>query len=331
MPPGQLRIRRGWYDKLKIWIEEGAKYDGDDPKIPLARLVPTEEELILQKLARLTPDEFLAKRKEQTHEQWRKALTKEEAQEVETAELYVYGNATPERLKQIAEWGEEHAKALRTTFKLSNELIWKGKLAVIVYKDRFGYSEFSQTINNREPDSAIVGHSVVTTGHDEAYIVIQDVGDSGNAINPDTRLNLIDNMTGAFLKRQTKPLPEWLIRGAGLAMATKEVGADNEFLKGLKSAAFDALRGLEKPDDLFGEGKFSPGDMAPVGYTLVSFMIRSGSQPKFVQFVAELQKGTELKAAVANVYKPETAQSLATGYLSSLGGSGGAVKKKGKK
>ena len=330
MPPGQLRIRRAWYEKLKVWIEEGAKYDGDDPKIPLARLVPTEEDLLREKLSRLTPDEFIAKRKEQTHEQWKKTLAKEESNEVETADLYVYGNTTPERLKQIAEWGEEHAKLLHTTFKLSNETMWKGKLAVIVYKDRFGYAEFSQTINNREPDPAIAGHSVVTTAHDDAYIVIQDVGDTGTAINPDTRLNLIDQMTGAFLKRQTKPMPEWLIRGAGLAMATKEVG-ENDFLKGLRSAAHDAVRGLEKPDDLFGVGKFSPADMAPVGFTLVTFMIRQGSLPKFVQFVNTLQTGTDLKTAVNNVYKPETTQSLAVGYLNALGSSGGAVKKKVKK
>ncbi len=331
MPPGQLRIRRAWYEKLKVWIEEGAKYDGDDPKIPLARLVPTEEELMLEKLSKLTADEFLAKRKEQTHDQWKKALAKEEATEVETAELYVYGNAQPERLKQIAEWGEEHAKLLRTTFKLSNETIWKGKLAVIVYKDRFGYGEFSQTINNREPDPAIAGHSIVTTGHDDAYIVIEDVGDTGTAQKPDSRLNLIDQMTGAFLKRQSKPVPEWLIRGAGLAMAAKEVGGDNEYLKGLRAAAQDAVRGLEKPDDLFGEGKFSPADMAPVGFTLVTFMIREGSVPKFVQFVNTLQTGTDLKTAVNNVYKPATAQSLALGYLNALGSSGGAVKKKPKK
>lgn len=330
MPPGQLRIRKPWYEKLKIWIEEGAKYDGDDPKIPLAKLVPTEEELTLQKLAKLTPDEFFAMRKEQTQAQWRKALSKEEAQEVETAELYVYGNAGEERLKQIAGWGEEHAKQLRTLFKLPSELIWKGKLAVIVYKDRFGYGEFSQTINNREPDPSVVGHSEIGVGQEEAYIVIQDVGDTGNAINPDTRLNLIDQMTGAFLKRTGKAVPEWLIRGTGLAMATKEVGGDNDFLRGLRGSAVDALRGLEKPEDLFGDGKFSPTDMAPIGFTLVTFMIREGTMPKFVQFVGALQSGTKLRDAVGNIYKPATAQSLATAYLNSLGNAP-AVKKKGKK
>ena len=126
-------------------------------------------------------------------------------------------------------------------------------------------------------------------------------------------------------------MPEWLIRGTGLAMATKEVGGDNEFLKGLRASAHDAVRGLEKPDDLFGEGKFSPADMAPVGFTLVTFMIRQGSLPKFVQFVNTLQTGTDLKTAVNNVYKPETTQSLAMSYLNALGSSGGPLKKKAKK
>lgn len=332
MPPGQARIYRKWYDNLKIWIEEGCKYDGDDPKVPLQRLVPTEEELKTARLARMTADEFVAMRKEQTHEQWRKVLSKEEARENETPDFYFYGNVDEGRLKQIAGWADEHAKALRAGFKLPDAPIWRGKLAVIVYKDRFGYSEFSQTIENREADPAIVGHSKIGIGQEEAYIVIQDVGDTANSMLPDTRLNLIDQMTGAYLKREGKKLPEWLIRGTGLAMATKAVGGDNEYLRGMRGAAVDALRSLDAPGDLFGEGKFAPTDMAPIGYTLVGFMIKEAGQPNFMKFVAALQSGSNLPDAVGSVYKPATPQSLAKAYLASIGQSAGpAVKKKGKK
>ncbi len=331
MPPGQARIYRKWYDNLKIWIEEGCKYEGDDPKVPLRRLVPTEDELKIAKLSRMTADEFIAMRKEKTKEQWTKVLAKEEARELETSDFYFYGNVDEGRLKQLSGWADEHAKALRSAFKLPDSPIWKGKLAVIVYKDRFGYAEFSQTINNREPDPAVVGHSDIGVGQEDAYIVLQDVGDTPNSINPDTRLNLIDQMTGAYLKREGKKLPEWLIRGTGLAMATKEVGGDNEFLKSLRAGALDALRGIEQPGDLFADGKFAPTDMAPIGFTLVTFMIKEGSQPKFMQFVAALQSGKDLRAAVNDVYKPATTQTLATSYLSSLGNSPALTKKKAKK
>ncbi len=332
MPPGQARIYRKWYDNLKTWIEEGCKYEGDDPKVPLARLVPTEDELKLAKLSRMTADEFVAMRKEQTHEQWKKTLGKEEPRELETSDFYFYGNVDEGRLKQLSGWADEHAKALRAGFKLSDGPIWKGKLTVFVYKDRFGYSEFSQTINNREADPAVVGHSEVTLGQEEAYIVIQDIGDTANSILPDTQLNLIDQMTGAYLKRGGKKLPEWLIRGTGLAMATKEVGGDNEYLRSMRGAAADALRSLETPGDLFGEGKFAPTDMAPIGYTLVGFMIKEAGQPNFMKFVAALQSGSNLQDAVGSVYKPATPQSLATAYLTSISQSAGpAVKKKGKK
>ncbi len=332
MPPGQALIYRKWYDNLKIWIEEGCKYDGDDPKVPLQRLVPTEDELKLAKLGRMTPDEFIAMRKEQTHEQWKKVLGKEEARELETSDFYFYGNVEEGRLKQISGWADEHAKALRGGFKLPDSPIWRGKLAVFVFKDRFGYSEFSQTIANREADPAVVGHSEITVGQEEAYIVIQDLGDTANSTLPDTRLNLIDQMTGAYLKRDGKKLPEWLIRGTGLAMATKAVGGDNEYLRSMRGAAADALRSLETPGDLFGEGKFAPTDMAPIGYTLVGFMIKEAGQPNFMKFVAALQSGSNLRDAVGSVYKPATPQSLATAYLASIGQSAGpAVKKKGKK
>lgn len=332
MPPGQARIYRKWYDNLKIWIEEGCKYEGDDPKVPLARLVPTEDELKLAKLSRMTADEFIAMRKEHSHEQWTKVLSKTEPQTLETSDFFFIGDVDAGRLKQISGWADEHAKALRGGFKLPDSSIWKGKLAVFVYKDRFGFSEFSQTIENREADPAVVGLSEITVGQEDAYIVIQDVGDTANSTLPDTRLNLIDQMTGAYLKREGKKLPEWLIRGTGLAMATKEVGGDNEYLRSMRGAAADALRSLETPGDLFGEGKFAPTDMAPIGYTLVGFMIKEAGQPNFMKFVAALQSGSNLRDAVGSVYKPATPQSLATAYLASIGQSAGpAVKKKGKK
>ncbi len=332
MPPGQARIYRGWYNNLKIWIEEGCKYDGDDPKVPLQRLVPTEDELKLAKLSRMTADEFVVMRKEQTSEQWKKVLGKEEARELETSDFYFYGNVDEGRLKQISGWADEHAKALRGGFKLPDSPIWKGKLAVFVFKDRFGYSEFSQTIENREADPAVVGHSEITIGQEEAYIVIQDLGDTANSTAPDTRLNLIDQMTGAYLKREGKKLPEWLIRGTGLAMATKAVGGDNEYLRSMRGAAADALRSLESPGELFGEGKFAPTDMAPIGYTLVGFMVKEQGQPNFMKFVAALQSGSNLRDAVGSVYKTSTPESLAAAYRASIGQSAGpAVKKKGKK
>jgi hypothetical protein len=331
MPPGQARIYRKWYQNLETWIQEGCKYDGDDPKVPLRRLVPTEDELKIAKLNRMTADEFFDMRKERTKEQWTKALAKEEAQELATSDFFFYGNVGEGRLKQLSGWADEHAKALRGAFKLPDAPIWKGKLAVIVYKDRFGYSEFRQTINNRETDPAVFGHSEIGVGQEDAYIVLQDVGDTPNSINPDTRLNLVDQMTGAYLKREGKKLPEWVIRGTGLAMATKEVGGDNEYLRSLRAGAVDALRGIEQPGDLFADGKFAPTDMAPIGYTLVGFMIKEGSQPKFMQFVAALQSGKNLQDAVNDVYKPATTQTLATAYLSSMGNTPASTKKKAKK
>jgi hypothetical protein len=93
----------------------------------------------------------------------------------------------------------------------------------------------------------------------------------------------------------------------------------------------DALRGIEQPGDLFADGKFAPTDMAPIGYTLVGFMIKEGSQPKFMQFVAALQSGKNLQDAVNDVYKPATTQTLATAYLSSMGNTPASTKKKAKK
>jgi hypothetical protein len=77
MPPGDAFIRRAHWNSLRTWIQEGAKFDGPDPKQPLKSLVPSETERQKAELARTSPEEFREKRKRRSEELWRRAVPKE--------------------------------------------------------------------------------------------------------------------------------------------------------------------------------------------------------------------------------------------------------------
>lgn len=321
MPQGQARITKTFYENLQVWFDENNTFDGPDPKRPLRELVPTEEQIEAERLAKLTPDEFTAMRKEKSEEQWKLANPGEMATTIDTSpDFLVMGNASEARLKDVAGWADEHAKTLRSAFGIkADEALWKGKLAVFVFKDRFSFEEFPRAVVMSEIPKETIGLSRVAPSFSEAFVCVQDVGDDVSAESPGLKLNLIDQITGAYLKRSGDKVPEWLIRGLGLALAAKD-DKKNEFIKAQPGLAAEALNGLESPEQVFEKGKFPSKDLGPIGITLVQHMLLGGGPAKLGMLIAQLQKGTEFPAALTAVYGSNTdMKRLGMSYIASLG------------
>jgi hypothetical protein len=303
MPQGQARITKTNHSKLRQWIAEGCKFDGGDPKAPLRRLIPTAEQLKSEQLAKLSPVEFEEFRLQRSNEHWDRTFSKERPQYIEGKEVLVYGNAGAQRMQVIYGWAEDHVKQLRSTFRVKGDRVWKGRLTIFVIKDRFGYEEFNVTINGRQQiPQEMVGHSIVTTAMEDAYVVLQDVGDDVTEFNPGMKFNVIDHVTGAFLKRSGGNLPDWVVRGTGVFMAAKQ-DTDNPHVKQMRVGVRDMLASLSKPDDLFNNGTFSPSAVGAVGYALVGYMTKNGGVLRFGRFVSALQRGDNVGAAMKSVYQ----------------------------
>ena len=320
MPQGQARITRKFHADLRKWIEEGAKFDGDDAKASLRSLVPTEAEMAAEKLASLTDEQFREHRQERTEEQFKRVAPRARARFVTTDEFLVYGDASEERLKQVSEWAELHAGRLRETFGITQKPIWRGRLAVFVMKDRYGYTEFNQVIHQRGTGREVHSHSQVTAAFDDAFAVVEDVGDEPADSHGGLQLTVQDAITEAWLRQPGNNLPEWLIRGTSLTLAAQGV-QDNSFVDALTPRAVGALEGVA-PAEIFSNGRFGPSETGPVGYTLVSFMLKNGGTQKFGRFVGQLRGGSSVAAAVRAVYPPADLNALGTAYLQSLAGGG---------
>jgi len=330
MPRQQARITRKWYNDLKIWIEEGCKYDSPDPKAELAKLIPTDEEIKMAELAKLTPEQFAERRLTTSEEQWTKTFPQVESRHVSTAEFNVFGDVSEERLKQVDTWAGEYAQSLREMFAAKDTPLFRGKLTIFVFKDRFGYEEFNQTIHRREVPREVVGHSQISPiTQEEAFIALQDVGDAASENSPGMQLNLMEQLAGAFLKRESREnLPDWLIRGTGLALgAQADLGAD--FVQSQRKSVGGVLQNarLERPEQIFESGTFSPTDVGPVGITVVEFLIKQGGAAKFGQFVKRLQAGEKVDAAISATYGID-GKTLGLAYATTQAGSAGGKKSK---
>jgi len=316
MPQGQALITRKNWNDLRTWLQEGAKFDGNDPKTPLRSLVPSQADMRAAELAKYTPEEFNKYRLDRSAEQWKRANPKENARWVESQEFFVYGNVSEARLREIDTWAQEHAKQLRSVFNIKETPIWKGKLTIFVFKDRFGYEEFPRVIDRQEVPRETRGHSKVVPSFEDAYICLEDIGDDVSAESPGLHVSLIDHLTGAYLKRSSATMPDWVVRGTGLAFAAMH-DRKNEYIRGLHTGAMDSLKGLAKPEDIFANGTFSSAEVGPVGYTLVEYMINAGGAANFGRFVASLQAGNPVTAALRSVYNADM-NAIAGAYYNSL-------------
>lgn len=317
MPRGQARITRTNWRNLRTWIQEGASFDGKDAKATLRSLVPTEAELKAARFAKMSSEEFAQYRRKRTEALWDRVLPKEKPRTVESKEFFLYGNVSAARLDDVAKKAEKHAGYLRKTFRDKSERLFKGKLAIVVMKDRFSYEEFNLIVNRREMiPKAMMGHSVVDKLQEDAYVVVQDIGDTASANSPGMNVLLMEHLTSAFMRRNGDKLPDWVLRGTGLALAER-VEPKNAYIASLRSKVPAILRNVPKPEAIFANGTFSPADVGPVGFTLVDFLLRAGQGAKFARFLNSLQRGTSMKATLKNVYQAD-ATAAARSYIRSL-------------
>jgi len=322
MPQGQARITRKNYEDLVTWFNEGNTFDGDDPYAPLTSYVPTPEQLAAERFASMSADEWSAHRKQRTEELWKRTLPSQDHQTVETDQFLLVGDVTEARLRQIGEWADEHLQAVQRTFdrasEPSEERVWKGKLAVFVFQERVGLTEFLLSVLDRRDSDGLYGDSVVTPTFSDAYIVMQDMGDEASEALPGLRALLREHLTGAFLQRGGD-LPDWLVGGAGLHLAHQADRA-NPYFKGLIQRAGPSLNSLARPVDVLNDGTFSPAAVGPVGYLLVRFLIDRTNTGKLEELVQSLQGGATPAEALPAVIGSD-AETFARAFLIAVQGS----------
>jgi hypothetical protein len=319
MPPGQSLITRTNHRNLETWIREGAKFDGTDEqaKGPLRKLVLTDAERRAKQMAALSPEELDQQLHARGLELWQAAFRKDQPTEHATEAFTLLGNVPSSRLEEIGGFAAEDAKALQKLFGIKEPRIWRGKLTVFVFKDRFSYSEFVLTNEQAELPAEVKGHSRASSRGDDTYVCLEDLGDASSDEYPGVRATVMSLLTEAVLQRSTAKIPDWAERGLGLALAARH-DPKNAYFRGLAGAAHDAVGALEKPHDLFQSGAIAPADLAPVGYTLVVHMMKIGGESQFIRFINQLTAGKSFPEALKAIYTADP-DSLARSYMASLG------------
>ncbi len=302
--PLEGKVTRQNYDDINTWISEGARYDGDDPRISLRALNPSEGEILSAEMKTFSPEQFVNFRKERSAAQWKKAFPDEEPVFLESEDLFFYGNVSQQRLEKVQKWSEEQIKSLRKVFILAEDkTIWKGKLTVFVLADRDSYEQFNNAVTQIRIPEEMVGNFIVTEAMDDAFVVLEDIGDKSNIDAPALQLNFIIQTTNAYLATSDAAFPEWFTLGIGLALSASEAQRKDPYLGELRIDAMDSLEELENASDVFRDGAFFSSEKTlPVGFTLAEFLLKKGGQAKLSAFIKAMEQGGEVGNSLRVVY-----------------------------
>jgi len=312
MPANQARLTRKNYEDMKKWFEEGNTYDGNDPLTPIRQFVPTDAELAQRKFGTKSDAEMRELRVTRTGELYRAANTGPMSQ-VETEEFLIVGDVDQSRLQNVANWAKAQLGPIQKTFGGSG-LPWRGRLAIFVFKDRTGYEDFATLAEKKRASRDVYGHYSVTLGFEDAYLVLQDTGDTGGH-EPSLQENLIQQLTAAYLTRSAGPFPRWAALGLGFIQSEGIAGPER--IRLWKEESVSIAAAVNQPDELFADGTFSASSTGPIGYTLLKFIESQGGKDRFPQFVKALERGDTVPAAIKATYGAE-GSTVASEYFKSL-------------
>lgn len=301
MPAGQAQLKQSQALALEKWIQEGAHFDGTDPRAPLRDIVPTEAQMEAAKLASMSDAEFAERRITQAAELWKRVSPKTEGVTVTTSNFYLYGSVSQNRLKELGDAAESQLAGLSARYALpGGENAFRGRLVVFVTAERFDYEEFNTVLMNRRTPKAISGHSLINANFETAYVAMHDVGDAESEDSLSAMQLMKSLIAQSYLTRDGAALPDWMKQGFGVLEAGLEAGS--AYLKAVPDRAATAVSTIDDAGKLFNDGTMAPEEVSDVGYLLVKFLLSQGGPARFQQLVAELRSNPDAGRAVQQVY-----------------------------
>lgn len=297
MPPGNRNLRGELVDLIAKWVEEGAKFDGAPQFAATASLndiVPSAEEALRESLAAMSDSELTELHRTRAKEQWKVANPTRQLALAETDHFIVCGSVGDQTVNEAGEWCEAALRELNRIFGRSpRDVIWRGKLTVHIFGDRYQYGEHAQMIEQRQLQPEMCGHY-------NDLIETQYIAVPAPASNTSESLKgmVCEQMTAGYLAT-LGTVPQWFRIGF-----SRYVGAKLD----AKCDAYREYRSQVK--DWFTEG--GPRDVMPVINGTASWSEVCNVSYGVVDFLASAPQGEKRLATMAAslAKKPDTDAAL---------------------
>lgn len=300
--------------KIEKWIAEGAKFDGDSPTTPIARLAAVAA-------ARGATHEELSKQRiEAATKAWRLGMASVKSTTSDTANFHLIGNVGENTLADIGEQAESMSPKVAEIFKApADQPLIKGKMTLFVFAGRYDYSEFGKMVEKRTLPPEMRGHW--------RYDVVTAYGAMIPPKNNEYSLTTLigQQLASAYVSSQGE-VPAWFSEGAGRVAASRLDARDARVLAWDKALP-EAMGQMTAPDDVV-TGKLlgEAGNVAAYGF--VKFLMADGR--RFQKLIENLQAKQDFNTAFTGAYG-NTPNAIAVAWVKKpiLGPSKPAPTKKG--
>jgi cytochrome c553 len=297
MPQNQPPLADDVIAKFEKWIEEGAKFDGAGPRLPMADIAA------IAKTFGQTHEELAADRAKLAEANWRLGMPGIEAQRVETEHFYVVGGVPEVLLADVAKKAEAQAPKVATMLKAtSDQPLVKGKMALFVFGERYDYGEFGKMVERRDLPPSWRGHSRYTIV--DAYGTVLLTKDMDYSVET----LVAQELAAMHVASQGRGVPAWFSEGVGRVIASRvATGGDSRVARWDESVP--AVIGRMTAADDFLTGKLPPEETDVAAYSFAKFLM---AEPRKFQVLLDgLRKGGDFAQLFPQAYGGTPAQAAA--------------------
>lgn len=296
MPLNQPALADAVIAKFEKWIEEGAKFDGPDSKQPVTDLAA------ITKAVNSTHEQLSQDRAALAMQHWALTLPGDEPARQETTNYLVLGNVGANTLTEIGSQAEALSPKVAEVFKApADQPLIKGRLSLLVFKDRYGYSEFGKMVEKRSLPAQWRGHFKFSTV--DAYAAVVSPR-PGTAQDYPLQGMILQQLAGTYMASIGKGVPHWFAEGAGRVVASR-LSANDPRVKQWDEAIPGVVSSMTASDSFLGGGmEQEAADVA--AYSYVKHLM--GDSRRFQALVDGLRKGGEFTKTFSDVYGGSPAQ-----------------------
>lgn len=285
MPAGRDPLPDETIAKIEKWIEEGARFDGDE----VGEHVRDVAAIAMARDA--TFDELSAERAKIAARNWRLGMAEVEPSRDETRSFLLLGDVGPNTLPEVGQRAEAIAPKVASMLHAGDTPLLKGRMTLFVFKQRYNYAEFGQMVERRELPASLRGHwnyNII-----DAYGAL--IAPRDNEYSLDSILG--QQIAGTYIASLGK-LPRWFSEGTSRVIAARLAPKDAR-VREWDERLPEALVLLTKPEDLLA-GKLPPEEAEVVYYSFVRFLMKRG--PNFDGLLASLRKGAPFDQAFVKAF-----------------------------
>lgn len=298
MPRGNRGFPADWVNIWTTWIKQGAEFDGTNKKAPITEYMIDADAKRREKIAQLSPGELDSLHQLAADQQMLIVKPKLPVNSVETPNFILRTTLNERDAEYVSVLAEAIIEDAGPRFgKEAGDVIWPGRLGLIVFKDRYDYVAFARQIDNYSPEESEFGHIRLRP---EFSYVVMTTQDSESSID----LLVAQQVLAAFFQTLGKgKMPSWAVYGVSRAEAvTWDRGGAAPVKKELHQAA-KLMKEKEWPASLF-DGKIPWVETAPLSASLFTYLAAE-NRKRVTDFEARLAEGVMPAEALKGVYNTD--------------------------